>query len=62
MADGTLSLEDALLIERAESHIRILGLEGQDADRFKRALQSYHVGLISTKQLMEAMEKTDGVQ
>jgi hypothetical protein len=60
MADGTLSLEDAFLIERAESHARILGLEGSDADRFKRALRSYHAGRINTKQLMAAMEKTDG--
>jgi hypothetical protein len=62
MADGSLSLESAFMIERAEFHARLLGLRGPDAQRFVEATQAFHAGQIDTDQLMEAMEKTDGVQ
>lgn len=60
MADGSMSLEAAFMIERAEFNARLLGLQGPDAERFVQATQDYHAGLIDTTQLMEAMERTDG--
>jgi hypothetical protein len=62
MADDSMSLEDALIVERASFHAHLLGLSGENADRFVKATQDYHAGLIDTQQLMKAMEKTDGVQ
>lgn len=62
MADGTLSLAQALLIERAAFHAHLLGLNQQDTERFVQATQDYHAGQITQEQLMEAMEKTDGIQ
>lgn len=60
MADGTLSLGQALIIERAAFHAHLLGLNQQDTERFIQATQDYHAGQISTDALIKAMEKTDG--
>jgi len=62
MADGQLTLAQALIIERAAFHARLLGLSDQDAERFITATQDYHAGKITQQELTEAMEKTDGVQ
>lgn len=61
MADGQLTLAQALIIERAAFHAQLLGLTGQDAERFIDASQDYHAGKITQQELMKAMEKTDGV-
>ena len=60
MADGSLTLEEALIIERAMAHAGLLGLNEQDTERFVQAMQDYHAGQISTDALIKAMEKTDG--
>lgn len=59
-ADGTLTLAEALVIERAAFHAHLLGLNEQDTERFISATQDYHAGRIDTNALIKAMEKTDG--
>lgn len=60
-ADGSLTLAEALIIERAAFHAHLLGLNQQDTEHFIQATQDYHAGRIDTQDLIKAMEKTDGI-